>query len=200
MAGFSVITFLAQVPVYYDEYLALFTLGATGTAENYFPGDAVNILPGDHISWYIGVYNHMGSVQLVKVVFKLLNATMQGPDQLNNTPSTRAGFSEKTRLLVSNETWTIPLSWSILNATETRTPTALLANFTAIHSILFNGDVNSENVEVQATHGYNYRIVIELWVYDETAGSYSFVWSSNGVKRSAWNQVWFNMTRISLLP
>ena len=193
LAVFSAIAFLASVPYPYDRYFALYTLGSSATAEHYFPGDVVDILPGVSMSWYVGVYNHMGTVQLVKVAFKILNQTMVGPDQLNNTPSARESFYETTRLLVTNETWIFPVSWSILNATST-------PNATAIQSLIFNGQALTDNVATQAAYGYNYRIVIELWVYDDAGGNFNYVWTANDGTRSAWNQIWFNMTRTSLLP
>ena len=194
LAVFSAIMYLAQVPYAYDQYFALYTLGSAGLAEHYFPGDVVDILPGTRMSWYVGVYNHMGTVQLVRVAFKLLNLTMVGPDQANNnSASPRESFYEITRLLVRNETWIFPVNWSVLNAT---TP----PNATEIHSLTFNGQVLTDNVDVEALYGYNYRIVIELWVYDDSSGNFSFAWTANGEERSAYNQIWFNMTRISLLP
>ena len=193
LAAFYAIAFVASVPYPYDRYFALYTLGSSATAEHYFPGDVVDILPGARMSWYVAVYNHMGTVQLVKVTFTILNETMVGPDQLNNTPSARESFYETTRLLVTNETWILPMSWSILNATST-------PNATSIHSLIFNGQALTDNVETEALHGYNYRIVIELWVYDDASGNFSYVWTANDGARSAWNQIWFNMTRISLLP
>jgi len=197
LAIFSAIVYvvhLADVPSAYDQYFALYTLGSAGLAEHYFPGDAVDILPGVRMSWYIGVYNHMGTVQLVRVVFKLLNLTMLGPDQLsNNTASAREPFYETTRLLVSNETWVLPVAWSVLNATRA-------SNATVIHSLIFNGQALTDNVEVEALYGFDYRIVIELWVYNDVSGNFSFGWTANGDDRSEYNQIWFNMTRISLLP
>jgi len=195
LAVFSTVTILAEVPYPYDQYLALFTLGSAGKTEHYFPKGVTDILPHDQISWYVGVYNHMGNVELVRVVFKLLNSTMRGPDLVNNTASERPPFYENTRLLLSNETWIIPTTWSVLNATAT-------ANATEIHSLTFNGEVesSSETISLEALHGYNYRIVIELWVYNEGAAEFSYVWEANGVSRSSYNQLWFNMTRTSLLP
>ena len=193
LTGLTVINTLWQIRAPYDPYFALFTLGSTGKTENYFPGGKYDIYQGTRMSWFVGLYNHMGTVQLVRVVFKLLNSTIEGPNQLYNTPGNRTPFYETTRLLLSNETWMFPVVWSVFNATQS-------ANATAIHILLFNGETFSENVEVDATHGYNFRMVIELWVYDQTMGDYSFAWQSNGEERSVWNQIWFNMTRVTILP
>jgi hypothetical protein len=184
---------IAAIPGSYDQYLALYTLGSGGLTEQYFPKGASNILPGTQLSWYVGVYNHMGGVRLVKVEFKLLNDTMQGPSQVNGAPSQRSAFFEETHLLLANETWTVPFTWSVDNATET-------LDGTMINSIMFNTQLLTDNVQLFALHGFNFRMVVELWVYDEAAGNYSFQWNGNGNLEVAWNQIWFNMTRVSLLP
>lgn len=196
--------FLIALPVFYglsivgslqayDEYFAFYTLGLGGLAERYFPSSTANILPGTALTWSVGVYNHMGILRMVKVRFKLLNLTMQGPDQVNGIPAQRDPFFEVTRLILSNETWILPVAWSVGNAT-------IVGNFTEIHSLIFNKRVLTSNVEISALHGYNFRIVIELWVYDDTTGAFGFQWAANGDERVAWNQLWFNMTQVSLLP
>jgi len=184
---------LASIPAPFDQYFAMYTLGSNGLAENYFPGGKSDFLPGTGILWYLGVYNHMDGVRLVRVEFKILNVTMVGPNQLNAIPSQRDSFYDETRFLLSNETWVLPIAWSVSNATKD-------ANMITIHSLVFNNDVVADNVDVSALHGYNFRIVIELWVYDEALGAFSFQWIGNGKAQVAWNQLWFNMTRISLLP
>ena len=177
-----------------DDYLAIYTLGSEGLAENYFPGDQADILPGTQLSWYVGVYNHMSTLMLVKVEFKLLNLTMQGPDQVNGIPSQRDAFFDETQLLLSNETWTLPVVWSV------GTTASMSGNTTEIHSLVFNNDTLTNNVETPALSGFNYRIVIELWVYNDATGAFAFQWTANGNQQVAWNEIWFNMTRISLLP
>jgi hypothetical protein len=193
LTGLTAINTLLQIHAPYDQYFALFTLGSSGKTEHYFPGEKYDIFQGTRMSWFVGVYNHMGTVQLVKVVFKFLNSTIEGPDQLHNIPGNRTSFYETTRLLLSNDTWMFPVGWSVLNATQS-------ANATVIHVLLFNGETLSENVEVEALHGYNFRMVIELWAYDQAIGDFTFAWEANGAERSAWNQIWFNMTRVTLLP
>jgi hypothetical protein len=112
---------------------------------------------------------------------------MQGPNQENGTPGERDPFFEEMHLILSNETWILPVAWSVNNATTSR-------NATAIHSLSLNNLVITNNVEISALHGYDFRIVIELWVYDDSTGSFSFQWAANGERRVAWNQLWFNMT------
>jgi hypothetical protein len=189
----SGLVLLSQIHSPQDDYFALYTLGESGKAEQYFPNDVPNILPGTQIHWFAGVYNHMGSVQLVRVEFKLLNMTMKGPDEYTNESSPYDPFFDTTRLLLSNETWLFPISWSVLNAT-------LKTRVVTIYSIIFNNQTLTSNVQVSSLGGYNFRIVIELWIYNSSTDSFNFGWSSNGVQKIAWNQIWFNMTQVSLIP
>ncbi len=190
---FYALNLLASVPAYLDEYYAIYTLGSNGLAGHYFPGDQSDFLPGTGIRWYVGVYNHMGGVRLVRVEFKILNFTMEGPDQLNGLPSQRDPFYDETHLLLSNQTWILPVAWSVDNATKG-------GKVITIHSLTFNNELVTDSLETSSLYGYDFRIVIELWVYDDASGVFSFQWIGNGEERVAWNQLWFNMTRISLLP
>lgn len=192
---FAALDILAAVPqVSFDKFNAIYTLGSAGQPWNYFPANKTDILPGVKVTWYVGVYNHMGNPELVQLRFKILNLTMQGPNQLNETPSQRDEFFEETQLLLSNETWTLPVTWAVYNATRNH-------NSTVINSLTFNGEITSYNVEISALYGIDFRIVIELWVYDDTTGSFLFHWTgADNVNHVTWNQLWFNMSRTSLLP
>ena len=56
--------------------------------------------------------------------------------------------------------------------------------------------INSDSVDthVVALHGVDYRVVIELWVYDEGLEDFWFGWGNDDEAQCAWNQVWFNVT------
>jgi hypothetical protein len=40
---------------------------------------------------------------------------------------------------------------------------------------------------IEALNGYNFRIVLELWVYDEISESYNYGWVTKQEPHSAWN-------------
>jgi hypothetical protein len=43
----------------------------------------------------------------------------------------------------------------------------------------------------------NFRIILELWVYDHVSRDFVFGWNYGDEMRCAWNQIWFNATLIS---
>jgi len=59
-----------------------------------------------------------------------------------------------------------------------------------ILSVFRNGNVT----DVKATFEYNFRLIFELWVFDQKSGKFVFGWTSGQELRCAWNQVWFNAT------
>ena len=55
-----------------------------------------------------------------------------------------------------------------------------------------NGDL--VQTSVFAEDGYNFRIILELWFYDEGLNEFQFGWGYGDELRCAWNQIWFNST------
>jgi len=49
-------------------------------------------------------------------------------------------------------------------------------------------------VNASALVGSRFRLVFELWVYDQSLGDYRFFWASKGELYSASIYMWFNIT------
>jgi hypothetical protein len=165
----------------------MWVLGSKGLAENYYPRDNPNLKIGEDVNWTLGIHNYMGSLQYVIVRVKLLNSTIAGPDELTGKPSSLTPLIEFTRVLVDNETWSMPFRWRILNATE-RSGNILL-NELSINEKPINGELAT------ASSGFNYRFVFELWFYDPVTNNLIFSWRTNDSQRSIWTQIWFNATK-----
>ncbi len=88
------------------------------------------------------------------------------------------------RAMLSNETWNLPLSWSITSETS-------VSGTTKIQSMMINNAL-VPGTDVSAVNGKNFRIVIELWSYDVQTHSFLFSFMTRGVLDSAFNQIWFN--------
>lgn len=172
-----------------EQFLAIWLLGSTGLAENYYPNGNPNLRVGDQISWTLGVFNHMGALEYVVVQVKLLNATAPGPDDINATPSPVPPLLKFSRVLVDNETWTVPVQWIILNAI--RTGRSITITGLSINGIHLNGTLAT------APSGYNFHLVFELWLYEQNDNSLVFFWKTYDLKHDAWTQIWFNVTGIS---
>lgn len=169
-----------------ERFYAMYVLGSSGLVEHYYPNDDPDLAIGEPVNWTIGVYNHMGSLQYVVVRVKLLNSTLPSPNQMTGTPSAVTPMFEFARVLVDNETWSIPFVWRIL----TVNPTAgeLLVTGISINQIPLTGDL------ARAVSGFNYRFVFELWFYDGATNDLVFSWHTQSTRYSVWTQIWFNVT------
>ena len=169
-----------------EQFFAMWIVGSDGLAEHYYPNDDPNLRIGEEVDWTLGVYNHMGSLQYVVVRVKLLNSTMASPDELSGTPSPVSPLFEFTRVLVDNETWSLPFKWRIDNL-DVRGQGLILTRL-AINQAHFRGQL------VTAVSGFNYRFIFELWFYDPASNDFSFFWATGNIKHSVWTQIWFNAT------
>ena len=168
-----------------EPFFAAAVLDEEGTADRYYPSDDANIKVGDEIKWILYVYNHMGEAKYVALRLKLLNSTMSAPDSISCSPSQAPVLFEVRHVILDNETWFYPISWSIGDV-------GLDGDFIVIEQL----SVNDRDIEtdVVAREGYNFRIVIELWIYSESLNDFQFDWSYDHDVGCAWNQLWFNAT------
>jgi uncharacterized membrane protein len=194
IAFFIIITILTSSVVWIsvnprpsEQFMAIFTLGENGMAEHYYPNDNPNLKLDELVHWYVGVYNHMDSIELISIRFKLLNATLPAPDDQTHTPSPASAFTEIQHLLLNNETWIIPISWEITYA-------SLVNDSIVINTVSMNGAPITSNLAVSAQGGRNFRIIIELWTFEPETQQYGFGWETQNETRVVWNQIWFNAT------
>ncbi len=170
-------------PKYEEYFFELGLLGREGKAEGYFPGDNSTIYLGTPMSWRIYVHNHMGSEQVVSIRVKILNSTMEAPDDRRHEPSLEPYFLYVIVSLSVDETVLVPFSWSVLD-TEYR-------NGTVINGLIVNG----EHVEIDVSSVFDgvFRIVFELWVYDQESDEFIFGWYSKGEFYSVSLYMWFEL-------
>jgi hypothetical protein len=180
---------MAFLPSREEPFLVLALLGEEGMAEHYYPDDDPWIEVGEEVHWTVYLYNHMGETKYVAVRVKLLNSTILAPNSTLCVPSPAPMVYEVRQVIMHNQTWLFPFSWSILKLER-------VGDFLDIRSFSANGD--SIDMHAVALYGYNYRIVLELWVYDEGLKDFRFGWRYGDELRCAWNQVWFNATTVAL--
>jgi uncharacterized membrane protein len=169
-----------------EQFFAMWILGSSGLAENYYPNNNSTLAQGEAVNWTLGVYNHMGQLEYVIVRVKLLNSTSPSPNELTGTPSPVGEIFEFSQILVDNETWSIPFVWRILNLTQQGQ--SLLMTGLSINQTSLTGNLGS------ATSGINFRLVFELWSYDANSNKSTFSWNTQGTTHSVWTQIWFNAT------
>jgi len=171
-------------PRYEERFFELGLLGKDKKAEGYFPNDNSTLKVGSPVPWYIYVHNHMGSVQKVSVRVKLLNSTMEVPNDRKHEPSPFAFFVEFPLSLSVDETLFVPFSWSISEAVS--------QNGSIVIKRLM---VNNQTVEVNvpAFSDHSFRMVFELWVYDQSSREYNFGWESEKEFYSVSLYMWFRV-------
>jgi hypothetical protein len=169
-----------------EQFFAMWILGSSGLSEHYYPSDNADLKIGENITWTLEIYNHMASIQYAVVRVKLLNSTEAGPNDSAGTPSPVPALLEFTRILTSNETWTIPFAWRILKASSKGSE--LVLTELSINKFVFTGELCT------AVSGISYRFVFELWSYDQTTNDLAFSWNTKNGGHYVWTQIWFNMT------
>ena len=160
-------------------------LGQEMTADQYYPEDDPNIEANTPVRWHIYVSNQQSHGQYLLVKAKLLNSTLLGPNSTSGQASPEPEFFEDNFYLAENETQIFPFYWQISNV-------AYLGEAVMINEVIVNDravDVNS-----LALDGYNFRIVFELWYYDEASGDFEFNRKLMDENVCVWNQIWFNHT------
>jgi hypothetical protein len=171
-------------PTQEKRFIELGLLGKNKTAEAYFANANSTVEVGALNSWFIYVHNHMGAVQYVSVRAKLLNSTMEPPNDQEHQPSNATSFAAFPLSLSANETVLVPLSWSIMEA-EAQNGSTLIKRLM----------VNEQPVDVDVSASVNssFRMVFELWVYDQSSHEYRFGWGSGEEFSSASIYMWFGL-------
>ena len=166
-----------------ESFLALALLGEGGMAENYYPNDDPEIEIGEELHWNIYLYNHMAEAKYVAMRLKILNSTTIAPNSTSCSPSPVPVIYEVRHVILNNETWLHPLSWSLNEVSRD-------GDITNIESIMI--DDNIFNTDIKDTSRGSFRMILELWVYDESLEYFVFGWKASDEPRCAWNQIWFN--------
>jgi hypothetical protein len=171
-------------PKYEEQFIELGLLGRDGTAAGYFSNDNPTITSGSQVDWSIYTHNNMASSQYITIRVKLLNSTMQAPNDNQHEPSPFASIDEFPVFLNVNDTQLIPFSWSILNSGSQN-------GSEFIDSLVVNG----KNVSINPVFSNSsFCMVFELWVYDQSSHEYSFSWDSGNEIHSASVYMWFNVS------
>lgn len=176
-------------PRYEERFFELGLLGRYKKAEEYFPGNTSTVEVGFDVTWFVYLHNHMGSPQEVSVRVKLLNATMLAPDDRGHEPSPYPVLFEVPVSLDVDETLLVPFVWGVSEAD--------VLNDSFVIKGLKIDDVFVA-VDASALSVSRFRLVFELWVYDQSSGEYRFFWVSKGEHYSASLYMWFDVAMPSV--
>ena len=61
-------------------------------------------------------------------------------------------------------------------------------------------NINDEPIAINIIADQNmmYKIIFELWIYDDVQGSFLFGWDFQQERNCVWNQLWFNVLTSSV--
>lgn len=188
----EVVAYVVITPRPAEQFFQLYVLGADHAAAEYYPNNDSDTRIGAPITWYLGVTNNMGDVQLISIRVKLSNMTIESPNDQRALESSAPVLTDYYRFLQDNETWEIPFIWTITNATLSNGSVRILGL-----------EIDNETYQISdwaAVNGYDFRLIFELWVWQTDSNAFQFGWQANGSNHTAWLQVWFNMTSPTPLP
>ena len=175
-------------PKYQERFIAMGILGTNRRAEDYYPGNGMSMKVGDQVHWYIYIYNHWDEANEVSILVKFLNSTMPPPDNLEDEPSPVQPVFEITVVLDENETRLMPFFWHVQDA-------EFGENMTVISRLTINDETVALNVSGE--RGSLFRIVFELWLFNEKKEIFEYGWHFRDAHYSVWNGMWFNLTSTS---
>jgi len=187
---FEIAAYVATTPKPQESFFELYALGANRLADDYYPNNSPRIQTGQMVTWYLGVSNRMGSVQLVDIRVKLGNQTINAPNDTLTSPSPAPLIAEFKQFIANNGVWETPYHWRILNFTTTRDG----------HSRIIQLQIGNNTYLLQnsptcsSLTSCRFRFIFELWTWNVNIGEYQIGWWNEGKQRIAWLQIWFNLT------
>jgi Protein of unknown function (DUF1616) len=152
-----------------EQFIELGLLGRNKMAEDFFQNSNSTVTVNSQNDWYIFIHNHMENSQNILIKVKLLNSTMEIPDDQEHKPSPYASFAEFPISLSNNETLLFPFSWSI-------TGLDYVGGSVVLRQMMINEATTNINVTTSSTSYF--QMVFELWVYNNSSEEYDFGWTS----------------------
>jgi hypothetical protein len=161
-----------------ERFSELWVLGFKHVAEDY----PFNVTVHEGYSVYLGIANHMGSLQSYRVYVKFRNQTESLPDAVNGTPSALGPISEYCVFLREGEVWETELSFSFEGIT-------FEGNSCRVSSLVNEGyvlDVDKSAVWDEENSGFYFQLFFELWIYNATVSDFQY--------HNQFVGLWLNMT------
>lgn len=172
-------------PKYEEEFIAMGVLGEKVTASNYFPNNSSTIQVNVLVKWHLYLYNHMYSSKNITVMVKLLNSTVFEPNDAYRTSSPVPSFLNISLRLLSDETRILPFYFAINEAIQVN-------GSVKVTWIRVNN--SSFPVAASALNGQPFRMVFELWSFDEGSKGYVYSWVPVKDSKPVWNRILFNVS------
>ncbi len=165
-----------------EPYISFAILNQEKLAENYFPNDDRNVSSNVPLNWFVNVQNHMDDIKYVKIFVKMLNPKEYSANESSSNFSLPMIIHESSHILLKNENYLLPFTWSIVNMTRNE-------RTIVIHEILINDRLT--DVQITSKYNENLQISFELWVYSDTSNQFELTWLHGDRLVSLRNYFWF---------
>jgi hypothetical protein len=178
LAALPAVSVLVTFPKSGEEFSELWLLGHNHMAEDY----PFNVTVGQSYTVYLGVGNRMGSSTYYAVYVKFRNQTQPLPNATVSAPSPLQILYEIRAFVQDGQTWEKPITFSVLEATQSETSSSVNRLVINDHAIW----TNSSTIWDSERDGFYYQLFFELWIYDTVTRNLGF--------HNRFVGIWLNMT------
>jgi len=164
-----------------QEFIAWGIFSPSGSLSNYFSGAGANVSVGQTLDWHFAITNQMGSIQYVKVIYRLANSTSPNPNA--TVPASIVPQLGNSSVFIPNgRTAFVNFTWSVTSKSSQG------------GMIFINMRINGQQVSppVGAVGGQRFRFFFELWTFDIASNSFQYGYKGQSSRVGVPLQVWFN--------
>jgi hypothetical protein len=149
-----------------ESFSELWLLGENHMIDDY----PYNVMEGENYTVYLGVGNHMGSLEYYVVRVKFRNSTEPLPDTFNETASSLPSLFEYRFLVADNDTWERKITFSFSSVSR-------IENDIVVGDLRVDGrtfSVNKSSAWNQVVNEFGFQLFFELWRYNRLSSSIEF--------------------------
>jgi hypothetical protein len=181
-AIFSSATFLVTSPRPSQPFMGLGVYSPNGL-EGYVIGANQTVGVNQTLDWTVAVTNNMGTPQFTQVIVLLGNVTTATPNA-TSPASLVPEIGEMEQFVNDGATSNLNFTWAIQSTNQTGGLVFL--------KLVINGQQPSDQFQIGAVSGQNFRLIFELWSFDSATQSFEYGYAGIGGTVGTWLQVWFN--------
>ena len=168
-------------PAASQPFIAFGVYSDKGTLSDYTPGAGLLVAPNETLNWHLQVFNRMGVIQLIRVVFRLGNTTSTSPGQTGPALAVPSLGTLET-FIPNEETATLDFRWSFSSVDK---------RGGLVFPVLQINNGTQTLSEVGASQGKAFKFMFEIWTYNPDAGAFQYGWADGNAMRGNWLTVWF---------
>jgi uncharacterized membrane protein len=180
-AIFSSLTFYAMSTKPSQSFIGFGVYSQRGL-QGYIPNSSLTVSTGQALSWTLAVTNRMNRAEFVMIIMRIGNSSSPTPNA--TTPSTTLPeLGRMERFINDGATSRINFNWTVVSSTQNSGLVYL--------NVSINGQSSPSSAPVGAKPGGYFRLIFELWTFDNASGSFQYGYTAQTSQVGSWLQVWF---------